>query len=59
MNKYEQREVIELDMGEFEGGFMDERTPRSRINKYIKCFPADNWVNSMIHRYNEAKRDEN
>lgn len=52
MNQQEQRQVTEIDMEEFEKGYMDGRTPRFRLNHYIKCFPADNWVNEMVHRYN-------
>ena len=57
MNKYEQRQLIELDMGEYKSGYMDRRTPKYRLNKYVECFGGDNWINSEIHKYNEIKKE--
>lgn len=57
MNKYKQREVIEENMIDFEEGRMDRRTPNAGLNYYIKCFPADNWINTMIHRYNMVRNN--
>ena len=57
MNREEQKKVIEIDMDEFENGYMDGRTPSARLNHYIRCFPADMWLNTMVHRYNTIREE--
>jgi len=55
MNREEQKRVIEIDMYEFENGYMDSGTPSARLNHSIRCFPADMWLNTMFHRYNTIR----
>ena len=56
MNREEQRRATEIDLEEYKVGIMDERSPRYRLNRYIQCFPADDWLQSMIHEYNQIRR---
>jgi hypothetical protein len=54
MTKIELRQLIEIDMPEFEKGQCKESVVRSRLQQYKTHFGKDMWYEDYVFRYNKV-----